>query len=81
MVTSKVGALAAFTKKRASCIGCKTVLDKDTDAVCKHCKPREAEIYQNEVAQLNALEDKFAQLWTQCQRCQDSLHEDVICTK
>ena len=27
-----------------------------------------------------SFEEKFARLWTQCQRCQGSLHEDVICT-
>jgi len=28
MVASKVGGLAAFTKKRETCIGCRTPLDK-----------------------------------------------------
>ncbi len=28
MVRSKVGGLAAFTKKKETCIGCKTPLDK-----------------------------------------------------
>jgi len=31
MVASKVGGLAAFTKKRETCIGCKTPLDKQGD--------------------------------------------------
>lgn len=79
VMTSKVGGLAAFTKKRSTCIGCKTPLDKD-DAVCRHCRPRESELYQKEIGQLQALEEKFARLWTQCQRCQGSLHEDVLCT-
>uniref|UniRef100_A0A4W5LT21 DNA polymerase n=1 Tax=Hucho hucho TaxID=62062 RepID=A0A4W5LT21_9TELE len=26
------------------------------------------------------LEERFSRLWTQCQRCQGSLHEDVLCT-
>ncbi|XP_013786917.1 DNA polymerase delta catalytic subunit [Limulus polyphemus] len=80
VVMSKVGALAAFTKKRATCIGCKALLDNEKNPICKHCKPREPEFYQNEMVQLNALEEKFARLWTQCQRCQGSLHEDVLCT-
>ena len=50
-------------------------------AVCKHCKSRESEIYQKEISMLNGLEKKFSQLWTQCQRCQGSLHEDVLCTR
>lgn len=80
VVISKVGGLAAFTKKRSSCIGCKSVLDKEGAAVCKHCESRESELYQKEISQLNALEEKFSRLWTQCQRCQGSLHEDVLCT-
>nr|BAO20824.1 DNA polymerase delta catalytic subunit [Thereuonema tuberculata] len=80
VVTSKVGALSAFTKKRAACIGCKAVLENNDAAVCKHCKVKESEIFQREVAQLGVLEEKFSRLWTQCQRCQESLHEDILCT-
>ena len=78
--TSSLGKLAAFTKKKSSCISCKAVLHDDA-AVCKHCKPRESEVYQKEMVQLAALESKFSRLWTQCQRCQGSLHEDVLCTR
>ncbi|XP_076450505.1 DNA polymerase delta catalytic subunit-like [Babylonia areolata] len=80
VMTSKVGGLSAFTKKRSTCIGCKTPLDKEGEAVCRHCQPRESELYQKEISQVQALEEKFARLWTQCQRCQGSLHEDVLCT-
>ena len=51
------------------------------DVVCEHCKPRESELFQKEIAQLNVLEEKFTRLWTQCQRCQGSLHEDILCTR
>ena len=50
-------------------------------AVCQHCKPKESGIYQKEITQLGVLEEKFSRLWTQCQRCQGSLHEDVLCTR
>ena len=40
VVTSKVGALAAFTKKKMTCLGCKVPLTDETDAVCEHCKKR-----------------------------------------
>ncbi|XP_070554652.1 LOW QUALITY PROTEIN: DNA polymerase delta catalytic subunit-like [Ptychodera flava] len=76
----KQGGLSAFTQRRETCIGCKAVLDKGHTAVCRHCKPREGELYQKEVSQLSAFEEKFSRLWTQCQRCQGSLHEDVLCT-
>jgi DNA polymerase delta subunit 1 len=80
VVTSKVGALTAFTKKKSTCIGCKVPLDKDSDAVCKHCQDKKSGIYQKQINQLAALEEKFSRLWTQCQRCQGSLHEEVLCT-
>ena len=51
------------------------------EVVCKHCKSRESEIYQKEMSHFASLEEKFSRLWTQCQRCQGSLHEDVLCTR
>jgi len=80
VVTSKVGALAAFTKKKMTCIGCKVPLEIETDAVCKHCKVKEGEIYQKQIASIAVMEERFSRLWTQCQRCQGSLHEEVLCT-
>ncbi|KAM4014758.1 LOW QUALITY PROTEIN: DNA polymerase delta catalytic subunit [Anomaloglossus baeobatrachus] len=79
VLTSKVGGLMAFAKKRSTCIGCKASLNHD-GAVCNYCKKRESELHQKEVAHLGSLEEKFSRLWTQCQRCQGSLHEDVLCT-
>ncbi|XP_006986263.1 DNA polymerase delta catalytic subunit [Peromyscus maniculatus bairdii] len=79
VLTSKVGGLMAFTKRRNCCIGCRSVINHQ-GAVCEFCQPRESELYQKEVSHLNALEERFSRLWTQCQRCQGSLHEDVICT-
>ncbi|XP_010848029.1 PREDICTED: DNA polymerase delta catalytic subunit [Bison bison bison] len=79
VLTGKVGGLLAFAKRRNCCIGCRTVLSHQ-GAVCKFCQPRESELYQKEVSHLSALEERFSRLWTQCQRCQGSLHEDVICT-
>ncbi|XP_043956907.1 DNA polymerase delta catalytic subunit [Gambusia affinis] len=79
VLTSKVGGLMAFAQKRSTCIGCKAVLKTDA-AVCDFCKKKESELYQKEIFHLNALEEHFSRLWTQCQRCQGSLHEDVLCT-
>ena len=41
---------------------------------------QETETYIRSLAAVNALEGAFAQLWTQCQRCQGSLQQDVLCT-
>uniref|UniRef100_A0A3B1JRC5 DNA polymerase n=1 Tax=Astyanax mexicanus TaxID=7994 RepID=A0A3B1JRC5_ASTMX len=79
VLTSRVGGLMAFAQKRSTCIGCRAVLKTDA-AVCDFCKKKESELYQKEIAHLSALEEKFSRLWTQCQRCQGSLHEDVLCT-
>ena len=35
---------------------------------------------QLQITQLGALE-KFSRLWTQCQCCQGSFHEEVLCTR
>uniref|UniRef100_A0A3Q3K726 DNA polymerase n=1 Tax=Monopterus albus TaxID=43700 RepID=A0A3Q3K726_MONAL len=79
VLTSKVGGLMAFAQKRSTCIGCRAVLKSDV-AVCDFCKKKESELYQKEIFHLNTLEERFSRLWTQCQRCQGSLHEDVLCT-
>uniref|UniRef100_A0ACB8EUP6 DNA polymerase delta catalytic subunit n=1 Tax=Sphaerodactylus townsendi TaxID=933632 RepID=A0ACB8EUP6_9SAUR len=79
VLTAKVGGLMAFATKRSTCIGCRAVLSHH-GAVCKFCLGHQSELYQKEVAHLSSLEEKFSRLWTQCQRCQGSLHEDVLCT-
>ncbi|XP_061445561.1 DNA polymerase delta catalytic subunit isoform X1 [Rhineura floridana] len=79
VLTAKVGGLMAFATKRSTCIGCRAVLNHH-GAVCKFCLGRQSELYQKEVTHLSSLEEKFSRLWTQCQRCQGSLHEDVLCT-
>ena len=40
---------------------------------------QEVEVYQNKLMTVNELEQQFGALWTQCQRCQGSMHYDVIC--
>lgn len=82
VVTSKVGGLAAFTKKKESCLGCKALLPKgyEARAICPHCEANEASLYQRELTVHRGLENKFSRLWTECQRCQGSLHEEVLCT-
>nr|BAJ78754.1 DNA polymerase delta catalytic subunit [Tenodera aridifolia] len=80
VVTSRVGALSAFTRKKETCIGCKAVLPDSGTPLCKYCITKEAQFYQQELTRLNALEDRFCRLWTQCQNCQGSLHEEVLCT-
>ncbi|XP_004365086.2 DNA polymerase delta1 catalytic subunit [Capsaspora owczarzaki ATCC 30864] len=80
VATPTTGGLSKFTVRSIRCVGCKVPLARNEDAVCSNCKPREAQLFQQEIAGLHALEMKFSRLWTECQRCQGSLHEEVICT-
>ncbi|XP_059432438.1 DNA polymerase delta catalytic subunit [Corylus avellana] len=69
-----------FAKKQLSCIGCKALISDKDRILCSHCKGREAELYCKTVANVSELEMLFGRLWTQCQECQGSLHQDVLCT-
>ncbi|KAF2838273.1 DNA polymerase delta subunit 1 [Patellaria atrata CBS 101060] len=78
-----MGGLMKFTKKTNTCMGCKKplngALEKD-NAVCKDCRPRFGELYQKSLGRVAAMEVRFSRLWTQCQRCQGSMHSQVICS-
>jgi DNA polymerase delta subunit 1 len=77
------GGLMKFAKKTATCLGCKKPLvsaEEKEGAVCLHCRPRFAELYNKSLTKTSELEVKFARLWTQCQRCQGSIHNQVICS-
>ncbi|CAL5368804.1 unnamed protein product [Camellia sinensis] len=65
-----------FAKKQLSCIGCKALISNSDRTLCSHCKGREAELYCKTVANVSDLEKLFGRLWTQCQECQGSLHQD-----
>ncbi|KAI8977005.1 DNA polymerase family B-domain-containing protein [Mycotypha africana] len=76
-----VGGLMKFTVKTATCLGCKSPLPKgDNSATCKRCMDRLPELYQHQVEVVKDLEVKYSRVWTQCQRCQESLHQEVICS-
>ncbi|XP_055902016.1 DNA polymerase delta catalytic subunit [Eupeodes corollae] len=82
MVTSKVGGLAGFVTKRTACLGCKALMPNgyEKSALCPHCEPNIGELYQKEIFAKRSLEENFSRLWTECQRCQGSLHEEVLCS-
>ncbi|KAL2864501.1 DNA-directed DNA polymerase delta POL3 [Aspergillus lucknowensis] len=83
MAAPTMGGLMKFTKKTQTCLGCKKPLTgKDTaaGAVCDNCRPRMGELYTKSLNKMSDLEVRFGRLWTQCQRCQGSLHCEVICS-
>ncbi|KAF2865478.1 DNA polymerase family B-domain-containing protein [Massariosphaeria phaeospora] len=77
-----MGGLMKFAKKTQTCMGCKkpmiSALEKE-GAVCENCRPRIGEFYVKTLTKVSELEVRFARLWTQCQRCQGSVHCEVIC--
>ncbi|PVG03060.1 putative DNA polymerase delta catalytic subunit [Serendipita vermifera] len=78
IATPTTGGLMKFAVKTSNCLGCKTPLRANNShpngAVCNNCRPRLGELYQKQMAQSSRLQVSFARLWTQCQRCQGSLH-------
>lgn len=76
------GGLMKFAVKSELCKGCKRPLKGQyaKGALCVDCGGRAHEFYEKTITELNALETKFSRLWTQCQRCQGSMHQDVICS-
>ncbi|KAF5127185.1 DNA polymerase delta catalytic subunit [Metarhizium anisopliae] len=78
-----VGGLMKFAKKTQTCMGCKTPLTgkhESNGAVCSDCAPRVGELYKRTLDKVADLEIRFGRLWTQCQRCQGSMHCEVICS-
>ncbi|RWA14021.1 hypothetical protein EKO27_g1078 [Xylaria grammica] len=78
-----VGGLMKFTKKTQTCMGCKKPLvgkDESAGAICSDCGPRVGELYKKTLDKVSDLEVRFGRLWTQCQRCQGSIHCEVICS-
>lgn len=78
-----VGGLMKFAKKTMTCMGCKKPLvgkEESEGAVCSNCAPRVGELYNKTLGRVSDLEVRFGRLWTQCQRCQGSMHCEVICS-
>ncbi|KDE06028.1 DNA polymerase delta catalytic subunit, variant [Microbotryum lychnidis-dioicae p1A1 Lamole] len=82
IVAPTSGGLMKFAVRTMTCLGCKTPLkpNRPNKAVCENCAPRTAELYAKQLNITTAHETAYARLWTQCQRCQGSLVQDVLCT-
>lgn len=77
---ARAGGLMGFVKKTITCLGCKVPLPEGGTTLCKHCMQHEDEVYLKLLNNVNEKEQLFSRLWTECQRCQGSLHQDVLCT-
>jgi DNA polymerase delta subunit 1 len=83
-MTSTNSALSKFVTNKAKCLAhkCGVPLNENEGetTVCKHHKVDEPEICMQTIAKVNEMQEQFSRLWTQCQRCQGSLHQEVLCT-
>ena len=70
--------LGNFVQIKQKCLSWKKVMNSD-DALCKDCAPKMKEIYIERKQEMNRLEKNYADLWVQCQRCQGSLHQEILC--
>ena len=79
VVTNK--GLGRFAVVKESCMSCKNVLPpKWKDVICQNCLPKKKEIFIERNLELIQAEKLYSDLWVQCQRCQQSLHQDILCT-
>lgn len=74
------GGLMGFVKKVDSCKNCKGPLKKGEGPLCSNCRTKSGELYIKALYNVRDLEEKFGRLWTQCQRCAGSLHNEVLCS-
>ena len=69
--------MGMFIIQKKTCLGCKKEV-KDA-AVCKNCRTKRMRILVERQLELNSAHNRFADLWVHCQRCQGSLHQEVLC--
>ena len=79
--SARKGSLMMFAVKSAQCLGCKAGMPDTTKGyLCKHCAPRETEIYLDKLSVLREAELRYAQLWAAAQRIHGTVHSDIMCT-
>lgn len=72
------GALSKFIQIANSCLGCKTQIK--TGMLCNNCEHKAGDLFIEKILQMNNYEKNFSELWTECQRCQGSVCQEVLCT-
>ena len=77
VVVSKNTGIGRFVSKKNVCLKCKCPID--SGAVCKKCKKYESSYYIQTAMQVELQERQYCELWSTCQRCQNSLHQEIIC--
>ena len=76
-VSAKSNAFGSFIIVKKTCLNCKVVIK--SGVVCKNCKDKMRSIYIENRLEMNNKERMYADLWSQCQRCQGSILQEIIC--
>ena len=76
--SANAGGLMKFVKVQLQCLSCRKGIS--SGAVCDGCRDKEGEVYMKVLAKRNHCEATYSKVWTQCQQCQGSLHQEVICS-
>ncbi|EGD74190.1 polymerase [Salpingoeca rosetta] len=74
------GSIMSFTRAKATCRSCRALLPAGRTTLCSACEKDIDVHFQRELLKKRQLEDRYARLWAQCQRCQGSVMQDVLCT-
>jgi DNA polymerase delta subunit 1 len=77
--SAKAGGLMKFVKVKKTCLGCRASVEGN-EALCRGCEAKAPDVYTALVARRNHYESIYARVWTQCQQCQGSLHQEVLCS-
>jgi len=73
------GAFSGFIKIKKTCMGCNCPVKND-EALCENCIVNKGKkIFLERQIEHMRYQKSYSDLWVQCQRCQGSLHQDVIC--
>jgi len=81
LATPATGGIMKFAVKQKTCLGCKVPLNNsDTNNLCQHCQLDISDLYLKQIDKVREHEELYSRTWTQCQSCQGSLHQEVLCT-
>uniref|UniRef100_A0A6B2L123 DNA-directed DNA polymerase n=1 Tax=Arcella intermedia TaxID=1963864 RepID=A0A6B2L123_9EUKA len=78
--TPKSGGIVGFTRRKETCMGCRAPLPEGKTILCDTCTEEAPAVYQTFLNKVKVKEREFSRLWTQCQSCQGSMHQEVLCT-
>lgn len=78
--------LGRFVTTHTPCMGCGISIDaarvtsSNAVPICSNCEPRRLDLFANAQRDYNAASQTYSRIWTNCQQCQGSLHQEVICS-